>query len=443
MTPPSMSLPHGPSSPNSSNDEPKRKRIKKAPQGPRCQFFIERKNRQCPLQVPAGKNWCRQHDPDQSERVKCPLDPTHSVVKIHLADHLQRCNKRFKEKPWFKKDYHWLSYKEEAKTINGRSEAADGYEKESELDASNTRSGECEQETILQECDKESDDLCIATSTANAAQTQLIKYVVSVLDGITFEPLKKKHLHHKGLEPRLNQVTNQKHALQQLSLIGSLKEYDMLSENNYYVEFGCGKAEFSKYVADCITHDHQNTLMDKLGFGLIDRGVNRLKTDGKLKQITPLVKRDRIDIKDLDLEKFLEGEPATLVVAILKHLCGVATDLTFRCLHTIQSRVKGAVVAMCCRHVCKYHQLSPEARQFLARHHIKAESHFKALQKVALWAVDGGKDVEVVLKARRLIDEARVQGVRQQFAQHHVELIEYASRETTLENCAMCVYIKR
>lgn len=415
-------------------DEPKRKRAKKALKGPRCLFFIERKNRQCPLQVPSGKKWCRQHDPDQSERVNCPLDPTHTVVKSQLSDHLQRCNKRFRDRPWFQEDLHWLPHK-----VNTTEPVATGDETSRTTEQADAKDDNCEdKEATIITLNKNPGEVSVQS---NSQQTALIDHVLAVLNGINFEPLKKRHLHHQGLEPRLNQVTNQKHALQQLSLIGALDYYGLLSKDNYYVEFGCGKAEFSKYVADCIVHDNQDISMDKLGFGLIDRGVNRLKTDGKLRQITSNVKRDRIDIKDLDLAKFLQGEPATRVVAILKHLCGVATDLTLRCIQPVQERVAGAVVAMCCRHVCNYYQLAPEARDFLAQHDIVDELQFKALQKIALWAVDGGKDVEVGLKARRLIDEARAQGVRNQFAQFKVELIEYADRATTLENCAMCVYI--
>lgn len=367
---------------------PKRIRKEKTPlKGPRCQYYIAVKKRTCPQQVASGKQYCHQHNPDQLERVPCPLNPSHTVVKTQLENHLLRCNNRPQHGEWYQKDINWV---------------------EDKL-------------TDMGECESDIDLIC-----------ELVKKT-------GFSPLPKHYRHHAGLDARLNEVTNQKHPKQQASLIGALKHHGLLDSSCYYLEFGCGKAEFSKFVCDSIMLDFPE--QPPMGFGLIDRGVNRLKTDGKIREVAP-VKRDRIDIKDLDLMKFIASENHSQTVAISKHLCGVATDLTMRCLSQPGIPLKGVVVAMCCRHVCDYHQLFEQLRQFLADHGITNASQFKMLQKVVSWAVDGGDNdsdahAELGLSARRLIDEARAHGIRAHFPDYTVELFEYAPRDITRENTAL------
>ena len=62
---------------------------------------------------------------------------------------------------------------------------------------------------------------------------------------------------------------------------------------------------------------------------LVDRASPRHKLDGKLKELRlKEVRRIRADIRDLELSKVFQ-QPQH-VVAVSKHLCGAATDLTLR-----------------------------------------------------------------------------------------------------------------
>lgn len=61
-----------------------------------------------------------------------------------------------------------------------------------------------------------------------------------------------------------------------------------------------------------------------------------MKADSKIVQdcenvtLTPQIKRSKIDIKDLNLDKFISDLKIDKVVGISKHLCGAATDLTLK-----------------------------------------------------------------------------------------------------------------
>lgn len=140
-----------------------------------------------------------------------------------------------------------------------------------------------------------------------------------------------------------------------------------------YVEFGAGRGELSNYLKIAVD-DHGTAT-----FVLVDRTPPRNKFDSALlgmEEIKSLVKRHTMDIKDLvlaevpelrrdvtatqreppvkaekdtqDVEEAKDGEEETAaskeaeyvekkpVVAISKHLCGGATDITLKCLINYQ-----------------------------------------------------------------------------------------------------------
>lgn len=134
-----------------------------------------------------------------------------------------------------------------------------------------------------------------------------------------------------------------------------------------YIEFGAGRGELSNYLKIAID-DHGTAT-----FVLVDRTPSRNKFDNAilgLEQIKSLVKRHTMDIKDLVLAEVPElrrdvtatqrepplkentvetadaneppKEPEHVdkkpVVAMSKHLCGGATDLTLKCLTNYQQR---------------------------------------------------------------------------------------------------------
>lgn len=178
----------------------------------------------------------------------------------------------------------------------------------------------------------------------------------------------------RSQQPNRKIVKNIKHAHQQASLLGNMQRLNMLDDpSTCYVEFGAGRGELSNYLKIAVD-DHGTAT-----FVLVDRTPPRNKFDSALlglEEIKSLVKRHTMDIKDLVLAdvpelrrdvtatqreppvkagkdtqdgeetKDGEGETATSkeaeyvekkpVVAISKHLCGGATDITLKCLINYQ-----------------------------------------------------------------------------------------------------------
>ncbi|KAG7662257.1 TRM13 [[Candida] subhashii] len=404
-----------------------------------CEYFLAKKNRRCAMQRKKDQRFCSEHmiheDNKQTkqERVPCPLDPNHTVWVKELEKHLKKCNAKPKEipDPWFEMDLNV--------TLKGISETVEKVESEDDgLD-----------------------------------EVALFAKYIPILKSISFEPLQFKISEHKGLDERLEIASRQKHSIQQSSLIGNLKSRNLLSSENFYVEFGCGKGELSRFINLCILQDstNQNKLQkndcEKYGYGFIDRGVNRLKVDKRIindcsdSELKPIIKRTRIDIKDLNLDKFVEDVNPNRIVGISKHLCGAATDLTLKSLvnSTILKSEKfgGLLIAMCCRHACAYDQLLPQSRQYLYDRGFKTLQSFNILKKMVSWAVSSSRPAnsaeqqhisgltfeeraEVGLLARRLIDESRVIAMKLMVGEKlDIDMFWYVQKDITLENVCLAI----
>ena len=105
-----------------------------------------------------------------------------------------------------------------------------------------------------------------------------------------------------------------------------------------------------------------------------------------------------------------------------------ATDLTLKLILNstllLNDQFGGALIAMCCRHVCSLEQLLPQSRKYLHDHGFTTVQSFNVLKKLVSWAVDKRTHKKMVylvsihikeeigLKARRLIDESRVHALK-------------------------------
>ncbi|CCE72926.1 Piso0_000531 [Millerozyma farinosa CBS 7064] len=418
----------------------------------RCEFFIAKKNRNCSMQRKPNQRFCSEHmmaqNSTENERIPCPLDPKHTVWRNMLESHMKKCNARKKEvrDPWYEENFNAkVSPSVEHKT------------------------------NIVNETEVSNDE----KATFGRCLSLLKEYKSTV------KPLKLVSSSHNGFNRKLSETSNKKHLIQQSSLIGNMKKKGMLSSDIFYLEFGCGKGELSKFVNICILDDIKEGNMrisgSQYGFGLIDRGVNRNKSDSRIiKECSehkdcpqPLVRRTRIDIKDLNLDKFIADINASKVAIISKHLCGAATDLTIYCLlksSLLEQRkdtFAGVLIAMCCRHACDYYQLLPESREYLSRMGIDSPTLFNCLKKVVSWAVSGnrgtaaapnkaadaslsaalGADLsseekeELGLLARRMVDESRFYAINESIKDRGLsaEMFLYIDENTTLENVCLCI----
>lgn len=146
---------------------------------------------------------------------------------------------------------------------------------------------------------------------------------------------------------------------------------------------------------------------------LVDRDSCRHKVDGA-HRVSGLVgshyHRLLMDIEHLDLRKLdclREGSNVKHVVAVSKHLCGAATDLSLRCIAQtlthkpiehpqacaepsccccMKSKLCGVLVALCCHHRCSWPQLV--GRNFFERLGFTPVD-FHLICHMSSWAVCG------------------------------------------------------
>lgn len=413
----------------------KRQKKEKSIDPNRCEFIIVNKKRRCGMMRQKGERFCLDHlkqeltdkDKINQERIPCPLDPKHSVWAKELEVHLKKCNARPKESHEYWYQQHFNTH-------------IIGYAKDNDNGGSKVQ--------VLEEQNE-----------------QILSHVIEKLKiyGKNFTPIEERIKQHRGLDSWVESKYNKKHILQQSSLAGLLDESQLLSADNFYVEFGCGKAELSRTINACILSETigSKQTYNSYGYGFIDRGTNRMKTDSKIltdcsdSVLSPIIKRSRIDIEHLVIDKFLESVNPSAVVGISKHLCGVATDLTLKCLlnlSTTLANFKGLVVAMCCRHACNYNQLLPESKSYLKDNGIEDETMFNVLKKVVTWAVCGTMTEQKVTSdlqereklgfiARTIIDNSRVYAINKSMPGFQAELLRYVKTDVTLEN--HCLRITR
>lgn len=443
----------------------------------KCSFVKPKNSKKCGLQVRKGQKYCFAHinlvsgnggsEPSKVsdvesditrtnkkgeivKRVRCTVDPSHTVWEDHLTKHLKICNlvkkkKEIEEKektcPWFRIDYNVSDVKGEEVSLSSN-----------DIDHDQWR--------------------------------RWISKWTSQHDLIFLDELPLKDIQFKdGLEERFAELSNQKHIRQQSSLIGQLVEHEIIVKDadlGVVIEFGCGRAEFTRYFNKAMGKHLEHSQDNPAKYLLVDRDNPRLKFDKKIANdsvddgiIGVKVERLKVDIKDLKLIEALrsfrgssDGNSEMKYIGISKHLCGVATDLTLRCLISTSRDSElekkglhfgGCLVAMCCRHCCKYDWLLCESKKYLKENFDIDESNFVYFRKMFAWATSGvnpqmsktdtgdhftGLSFEdrekIGLKMRRMLDESRKYAMEQRGFE--VQIVRYVEREISLEN--NCIIIK-
>ena len=144
----------------------------------------------------------------------------------------------------------------------------------------------------------------------------------------------------------------------------------LLSETPVYIEFGAGRGMLSLGV-DFSLNGHLPTdpayPADSRGkYLLIDMSPVRFKADRWLRHKESDFQRVTGNIRDIDLRKvpIFQPERNRHIVGIAKHLCGVATDYTIRCVVNAMAgprgglEVDGVCIATCCHHRCQWHSFA-------------------------------------------------------------------------------------
>lgn len=329
----------------------------KPPVEGRCGFFVKRKQRYCKMKPTKGTTFCAEHaqhdgqnKSDVRKRIPCPLDPKHSVFEDKLATHVKKCNATKKTQlPFFEANFNL---------------GINGYVKSEEEKLPLHQAPLEELQRLITKLQLINDNIIgLISGHENNAIHQ------TVVDEIA--------RHSEAIGPNVR-----KHLLQQGSLIQIMHNNNFLRSNMNVVEFGAGRGALSHWV--------QKAMKDQPGcqYFLIDRQHNRNKFDSfhKGEEQGPNFQRLNIDIINLDLDKVealrQHGEEPRKLLAIGKHLCGGATDLSLRCLfkskqnnrsdttepaekkakkdslsttaENIGDSLHGIVFALCCYHRCTW-----------------------------------------------------------------------------------------
>ncbi|ORX88335.1 DUF715-domain-containing protein [Basidiobolus meristosporus CBS 931.73] len=402
-----------------------------------CHFWVKRKRRYCHLRAKETNQYCGEHlvhqDNLAQKRVPCPYDPSHSVYESELEKHMQsRCNSRPPPPPVY--------FSENINVVLPASE-------------------EEKPKTTLSSLDKD--------------RLQSLIEKIRKIHAEQLPELPKEVLHHEALEDRLEVVTTgRKHAIQQASLLGHMKRRDLLTTDACFIEFGAGRGELSSYLQKAIDGGSQGTYI------LVDRKKSRGKFDGSIRggETKATVERIWMDIKDLNLSRVaaIKGKP---VVALSKHLCGAATDLTLKCLSNYvegqkENGILGIVIALCCHQVCRYNMYPNQ--EYLTEIGLDDED-FRFLTMMSSWAICGQRpkqgeepdehstkslDTEetqndqthysglpheereiIGRQCKRILDMGRVKYLER--LGFDAQLVYYVDREISLENLALIAVPKK
>ncbi|KAH6777430.1 methyltransferase [Perilla frutescens var. hirtella] len=373
-----------------------------------CKFWLPKKRRFCANSPLLDSPFCGNHTQrSDAEWVPCPIDPSHSVLEENLESHLNRC-------PLLKQTQSLSRQPFYLKGINAGTED-DEQEEEKEDKCSpkdSTFTSEMKRNAVYAMSVPRFLDLIAKIKSAHASLCSTIpdSYMIPEACSIWTNREVDKKLPYK-----------EKHVLQQASILGNLENFGVLKESclnsgatreqcdskrelerdtdvSAVVEFGAGRGYLTQMLADC--YGITKVL-------LVERKSYKLKADRSLRQKESLVlERLRIDIEDLNLNA-VESLKGFGYIAIGKHLCGPATDMTLRCCIRRQSNenaavqsqancnLRGLAIATCCHHLCQW-------KSYISKKYISdmgfTKEDFHAISWFTSWAVDAdhGSDFPVM-----------------------------------------------
>ncbi|KAG0174001.1 tRNA:m(4)X modification enzyme TRM13 [Apophysomyces sp. BC1034] len=347
-----------------------------------CHFWVARKRRYCSLPAKRTNRYCGEHLTEQqtqgevgdSLRVPCPYDPSHTVFAKDLETHMQtRCNSR----PKGPESYHSLN-------INCTLPLS-----KEELEFQQTQHSHKHMRS----------QPWIARVQLHELPTHELNELITKIQGAYEQQvpdIKLEILTHETTQTARQAAKFRKHLDQQSSLIGHMAHSGMLKDKQAcFIEFGAGKGELSNHLKIALAEKNGEAT-----YVLIDRKNVRKKFDTVLQgqsSTRSTVQRILGDIKDLDLAKVEalldENKNKKKVIALSKHLCGSATDITLKCLMNYvekekkagnSSPISGIIIALCCHQLCRY-EMYPNTKYLNDIGLTKTD--FDRLCKMSSWAI--------------------------------------------------------
>ncbi|KAI8872974.1 DUF715-domain-containing protein [Ramicandelaber brevisporus] len=453
-----------------------------------CHFYLASKKRYCRFEARKGSNYCGEHktfdpanntkpDNDSNDndngsssnsnkkpafrRVPCPLDPSHTVFEHMLQSHMAtKCNARFTAEmlPCFQRDAN----------ISATADIGDDNE-----DAS-VALADVPAETISR--------LVRAIEARYIAELTKLGIKSDTVDGRSEYPV--RILTHPSHNPIATAVVDT-----------PANDGDFI-----YAELGAGRAVLSSFINTAIAYDRisssssdnnsnnsesisiatsngrQRDSGPYPSYLLVDRKNCRYKYDCMISGDGSPLTRALIDIKDLDLHKLCEYHSQSKqvdaphrVVAISKHLCGAATDLSLVCLRNMtkaenrQYELAGMVIALCCHGACSSRTyvcptMLSEVFRDAALDGMSFKAQFGLLTALTSWATSANttkaddqqqsqqqnqhysgiaraERERIGRIAKRLIDVGRLRYLGEMG--FDARLVQYIDSDTTLENIAL------
>ncbi|XP_074316010.1 uncharacterized protein LOC141652443 [Silene latifolia] len=353
----------------------------------RCQYWLPKKNRLCSNAPLHPSLFCGNHTTRSHVKwIPCPIDPSHQVLEENMDGHVKKC-------PMLKQTQALSLEPYYQKGINS------GTHDSALVDEPDVTSSEMKRNLVYALTLHQFSSLLSKIRAIHTSSCKDMAFSYKVPEAC--DVWMKRQIDRKL-------PYQEKHVLQQASILGNLEDLGVLSysaqalakqkcsdslldSNNNgisaVVEFGAGRGYLTQILADCYG-------ITKVF--LVERKSYKLKADRSLRQIQDLtLERLRIDIEDLNLNavQSLRGIP---YLAVGKHLCGPATDLTLRCClgenydqnsgtEHIRQNLKGIAVATCCHHLCQWKHYTN--RSYLMKLGITKDD-FHAITWFTSWAVD-------------------------------------------------------
>ncbi|WOL15556.1 hypothetical protein Cni_G24337 [Canna indica] len=355
----------------------------------RCQFWLPNKRRFCASIPLRSSRFCGNHDPTaEARRMPCPIDPSHFVSVENLKSHVRIC-----------------PFKKQAVALESQPYYSKGI---------NTGSSDNTEDDVVDSSVKRNAVLGMSVPDFCNLLAK-IKSMHSAISVLFPESYIIPDAWNKWLKQQLDRKLpyQEKHALQQASIIGNIEAFGILrkpkkewtrpfchefvgrddfdgdeSQVRAVVEFGAGRGYLTHMLMDC--YGITNAF-------LVERRSYKLKADRSLRKNRGIIlERLRIDIADLNLYevKLLKGLD---YLAIGKHLCGPATDLTISCClngykQNEETHLQGLALATCCHHLCQWKYYTNT--KFLLSLGITKEE-FHAMTWFSSWAVDADHTSEL------------------------------------------------
>lgn len=378
----------------------------------RCSFWLPKKKRFCANFCINDSVFCGNHNTrSDAEWVPCPIDPSHSVLSENLEGHMKRC-------PLLKQAQSLSSQRFYQKGING---GKDDEDEGDEKGAAAPTLASLENATSLMKRN--------AVYSMTVPEFSILISKIQSIHSSIRNDIRDSYRVPEACDIWIKREVDrklpfqEKHVVQQASILGNLEGFGVLEKSSgddqmeqcdsdrssgddngvpAVVEFGAGRGYLTQMLADCYGI--------KRVF-LVERKSYKLKADRSLRQKESLIlERLRIDIEDLNLKavESLQGVP---YLAIGKHLCGPATDLSLRCCLAEESNqddavqccsghyLRGLAIATCCHHLCQWkHYIN---KKYLMNLGITKDD-FHAITWFTSWAVDAdhGSDLSDVAGCR-------------------------------------------